>query len=254
MVLQDNVGDIDIGFARSMSEVHDQLDWIQILTRNVTYPEDIILTCLQIDVVLIDDSLRVVLVGQFHHHTVDVAVAVEDTREVVVVGCRCNKVRMEVNLCLPLREALLWNGYIIVVVATLEERLESTSLLIAPSWIRIIVERHGGSDTLPHVELTVRVESAPLLLSLLRGKGEVPCNTTVGSLIDKHQFLSCQRLDTELRILILSVAGDIWERCVRSQLDVGLLGHITFSILPVVHLKAPGRYLITNDSIEVGCL
>ena len=140
MILQHDIGDADVCLTRCMSKVKYKFNRIEVLTCHVTYPEYIVLASLQIDIVSIDNGFRVVLVGQFDHYSLNVAVTIENTREVVIVGCRCREVGVEVYLCLPLRVALLRYSYTIVVVAQLEEGCEGVSLLVAPTWIWIIVE------------------------------------------------------------------------------------------------------------------
>ena len=121
MVFQHDVADVDMCLACGVAEVEHKLDGAQLLARHVALPEDVVLTGLQVHLMLVDDGLRVVFVGQLHHHALDVAVAVEDAREVVVDGRRGDEVGMEVNLCLPLRITCLWDIDGIVVVTQLEE-------------------------------------------------------------------------------------------------------------------------------------
>ena len=211
MVLQHDVGDVDVGLARSMAEVEDELHGIKILAGHIACPVDVVFASLQIHLVFIDDGFVIGLVGQLDDDTFDVTVRVEDTGEVVALECRGDEVGVEVYLSLPLGKALQGNRDVIVVVATLEQCSEGIGLLLAPSWIRIVVERHRRRDALPHVEVAVGVESVPFLLGLLRGEDEAPGNGAVGSVVDEHQLLGRERLDAELRLFVLAVGADIGE-------------------------------------------
>ena len=158
---------------------------------------------------------------------------------------------MEVDLSLPAVVTSLGNGDGVVVVTTLEECLKGSRLLVAPSRIRIIVERHDGSDALPHIEVAVRIEALEDGLCLSTGEDEAPGDAAVGCLIDEHQLGGCQGLNAELRILILCIRTDIGESRVGSQLDIGLLRDVAVGILPVIHLETPSRGLVTDGGIPV---
>ena len=161
---------------------------------------------------------------------------------------------MEVNLSLPAIVTCIGYGHGIIIVTTLEESLESSRLLVTPSWIGIIVERHDGSDTLPHVEVAIRIEALEDGLCFSTGEDETPRNAAIRCLIDEHQLGSRHRLYAELRIFILRIRTDIREGRVRCQLDIGLLGHVAIGILPVIDLKVPSRGLVSYRSVPVRIL
>ena len=252
MVLQHDVGDVDMGLTRSMSEVEHEFHRIHVQTRQVALPEDVILTGLQVDVVCVDDSHFIIFVGQFDHHTVDITVGIEDTGEVVVDSGGSHKASMEMYLSLPFGIAFLWNGDIVVVVAHLEERSEGIGLLIAPTWIRIVVERHVRCDALPHVEVAVGIETIEFLLGLFAGEDVTPGNTAFWSLVDEHHLLGSQRLDAEPWVFVLRVTADIRESGVGIQLDVGLLESVSIDIKPFINLETPSSCLVADGGIEVG--
>ena len=86
MVLQHDVRDVDVGLTRCMTEVEDELHGVKILARHVAHPEDVVLACLQVHTMLVDDGIGIGLVGQLDDHTLDVTVGAENAGEVVVVG------------------------------------------------------------------------------------------------------------------------------------------------------------------------
>ena len=56
---------------------------------------------------------------------------------------------MEVHLGLPVSIALIGYGDVVVIVATFECSFQDGSLIVAPTWIRIVIERHYRGDALP---------------------------------------------------------------------------------------------------------
>ena len=145
------------------------------------------------------------------------------------------------------------DGYAVVVVAHLEESRKGIGLLVAPTWIGIVVERHRRGDALPHVEFAVGIKAAPLFLGFLAGQDKAPGNAAVGSLIDEDELLRRQRFDTELGILVLGIARNIREGGVRGELDIGLRANVAFCILPVINLETPRRGLVAQSHIDVRC-
>ena len=254
MVFQHDVAHVDVGLAGGVAEVEHELHGVEVLAGNVAHPEDVVLTSLQVHVVGIDDGLGVVLVGELHHHAVDVAVAVEDAGEVIVVSSRGLQVGVEVHLCLPFGEALLRHGDVVVVVAHLEEALEEGCLLVAPTRIGVVVERHGRCDALPHIEVAVGVEARELLLAFLAGEDESPGNRVVGLIVDEHHLAGRQLLHAEQRVFVLCVAGDIGEQRVGRQAYVALLAGVAVLVGPVQLLEAPCAGLVAQCHVGVfGC-
>ena len=235
-----------------MTVVGSQFQLREVLTRHVALPEDVVLARLQVDV-LLDDGFSIGLVGKFDDDTADVAVGIEDAREVVVGSSIGAEVCVEVHLSLPVGIALVGHGEAVVVVASLEGSFKLRCLLVAPVGIRIVVERHGGSDALPHVEVARGIEATLFDQPLvgLAGEDEAPGDAAVGSLIDEDELRGGEGFDTEQGILVLSVAADVGEGGVGSQLDVLLCSHLTVSIFPLQLLERPSRGLVAHDLVEV---
>ena len=235
-----------------MTVVGSQFQLREVLTRHVALPEDVVLARLQVDV-LLDDGFSIGLVGEFDDDTADVAVGIEDAREVVVGSSIGAEVCVEVHLSLPVGIALVGHGEAVVVVASLEGSFKLRCLLVAPVGIRIVVERHGGSDALPHVEVARGIEATLLDQSLVgfAGEDEAPSDAAVGSLIDEDELGSSEGLHTEQRVLILSVAADVGEGGVGGQLNVLLCSHLTVSIFPLQLFERPSGGLVAHDLVEV---
>ena len=84
MILEHDVRDVDVGLAGSEAEVEDELHGVEILAGHVALPEDVGLAGLQADAMLVDDGVGIGLVGELHHHAIDVTIGGEDAGEVVV--------------------------------------------------------------------------------------------------------------------------------------------------------------------------
>ena len=180
MVLQYDTRDIDGSISLTTTEVEYQHHLIHIDTRHVALPEDIVLTSLQVDTVSEIEHAIVAIEHQLHSSTVQVLVAVEDSREVVVVGSTGSEVSMELHLSLPLVGSSLGqcDG---IVVATIHKAWIGN---LCPTWS--IPELHRRCDTLPHIELAVGVEAFPFFFTLLAGQYKAPSNRAVGLIVDKH--------------------------------------------------------------------
>ena len=180
MVLQHDICHIDSSTSLTTTEVEYQHHLVHINTWHVTLPEDIVLTRLQVDTVSEIEYAIVTIEHQFHSSTIQVLVAIEDSREVVVIGSTGGKVCMHLHLSLPLVSSSLWQRDGIIVASIHKARISN----LRPAWS--IPELHRRRDTLPHIKLAVRIETFPFFLTLLTGQHKAPGNRTVGLIINKH--------------------------------------------------------------------
>ena len=180
MVFQYDTRYIDGSISLTTTEVEYQHHLIHIDTRHVALPEDIVLTSLQVDTVSEIEHAIVTIEHQFHSSAIQVLVAIEDSREVVVIGSTGGKVCMHLHLSLPLVGSSLWQCDGIVVASIHKARISN----LRPAWS--IPELHRRCDALPHIKLAVRIETFPFFLTLLTGQHKAPGNRTVGLIINKN--------------------------------------------------------------------
>ena len=198
---------------------------------------------------LLDDGNGIGLVGHLHNHAIDVLVGQEDGREVIVDVGGERQVGVEMHLCLPVRVALTGDTHVIVVVAFLETGLQNGSLFILPSRIGVVVERHGGINALPEVEVAVGIEALKGFLRLFAGEDITPGDTV--ALIDKHHLRGGECLDAEPWMLVLCVTADVGEQTVVGQHEVVHLLLFTFGVNPCAALEIPTAGLRLRGHVEI---
>ena len=233
MVLEHDVGDIDGGFSLTATKVEYEHYLRHIDAGHVALPEDIVLVGLEVNAVGEVEHTIVAVEYEFDSGSIQVFIAIEDSREVVIVGSTGGEVGMHLHLSLPLVGSGLWQRDGVVVALVNETRVGN----LTPAGS--IPELHGRSNTFPHIILAVGIVTFPYLLTLLGGEDEAPGYATVGLIIDQHYLLGRQRLDAEQRVGILIVGTDVRESGVGSQMDVGLLGNVAIGIFPVENFEIP---------------
>ena len=249
VILQYDVADVDIRTSLTSAEVEEQINSFHINTGHIALPEYIILSSLQVNTICKVECLVIAILNQLNGSTIQVLIAIDDAREVVVTCSRCRDVcGLECNLSLPLIGSSLWQSDGVVIAISNETWISN----LRPT--RCIPVEHAVINILPHIEVAVGIEALLLYQSLVRStcKDEAPSYTAIGSIVNQRQLGSCETLYAELRILVLSIARDVREEGVSTQLDVSLLGNVTLGILPVVHLETPCACLVAQCYIEVG--
>ena len=161
---------------------------------------------------------------------------------------------MEVYLSLPVGEALVGHREAVVVVTALERRFKHGCLLVAPTRVGVVIERHGRGDALPQIEVAVGIEATLLDVAHVGfgSQDEAPGDVTVGGVVDQDEPLARHCLDAELGVGVLCVAGEVGEQGVGAKLYVGLLADVALSVLPVIDLEAPGAGLVAQCHVDVG--
>ena len=205
MVFQYDVGNIHNRILLASAEVEYEHHLTHVDTWHVALPEDVVLACLQVDSVGEVEHTVVAVEHEFHGRTVQVLVAVEDGREVVVAGSRGREVGVELHLCLPLVSRCLWQLNRVVVACI----HESWIINLCPSWS--IPELHAWCNALPHVVVAVCIEACKFLLAFLAGEDEAPCDAVVFLFIHKHHLAGSQLLHAEEWILVLFIRTHVRE-------------------------------------------